>query len=197
MVSFYFAIFLILIIIVRVGLYFSKTKVIIKYLELSKDRFKLELYISIYLFNKIKILTIKFNEFGIKIGFIFISYEKILKKNNVEKFAEKTFSRVSVKKIKSLKLQFEEINFDGIIGTEDVFLSISIVTLISSFLGIVIAKNNKRKINSRVNYRYNIMTNFKNNICIKGKILFSFKTRRFGIFLKPKEHNKFKLLVGG
>ena len=207
MVSFYFAIFLILIILfVKIGLYYSKTKIIIKNIDIDNNDFKYNVWVSIYLFNKIKFLNFKFSEKGLRLYFIFLPYKKILKENKIEKITENFFKKITINKIKNLKFSLEEINFRACLGIDDVFITINLITIISTLLSYLIArkttnskfmkvktynKKNKRK------YKFLIKPCFDNKLYIDGIISLSFKTRNFSIFLNPKEHNKFKLLVGG
>ena len=207
MVSFYFAIFLILIILfVKIGLYYSKTKIIIKNIDIDNNDFKYNVWVSIYLFNKIKFLNFKFSKKKLKNNFIFLTYKKILKENKIEKITENFFKKITINKIKNLKFSLEEINFRACLGIDDVFITINLITIISTLLSYLIArkttnskfmkvktynKKNKRK------YKFLIKPCFDNKLYIDGIISLSFKTRNFSIFLNPKEHNKFKLLVGG
>ena len=219
MVSFYFVLSFVIVILIifRIGLFFSKTKITINYINISEDNIKIKAHISLYIFNKFKILTIRCSEKGIKIGFIFISYNKILKNINTEEFVKKTFKPINMKKIKYLEMILEKMHINCKIGTEDLFITVSIITIISTFLSIFLENqltqnNNKKilKIISRKKYRfknkkiemrkyqYKILPEFGKNILVfDGIISISFKTRRISIFLRPKEHTKFKILVGG
>lgn len=193
----------------RIGLFFSKTKIIINYIHLSENTFQINGKIILYIFYKFKLLTIIFNENGVKIGYIYISYNKILKNMNVEEFTKKTFKPLSINKIKHLDIVLEKLYVDCNIGTEDLFITVSLVTIISVVFSVILEKELvKKKINGfnlrnrkRLEidkYRYKIMPVFGKNILLfKGDLSMSFKTRRIGIFLSPKEHTKFKILVGG
>lgn len=195
---------LLILIIIRIGLFFSKTKISIKYINISEKNFDVDARISLYIFYKFKILTIKCNEVGIKVGPILITYEKIIKSINTEEFVKKTFKPISFYKIKNLNLFVEKMHVDCKIGTENLFITVGIVTVISAFLGIMlerelIKKENKTKTERKMEiYQYRIMPAFGENILLfNGDFAISFKTRRIGIFLSPKEHTKFKILVGG
>lgn len=219
MVSFYFVLSFILIAIIflRIGLFFSKTKLTINNINLCETNFKIDAQISLYIFYKFKILTIKCNEKGLKIGRMFISYDKIARKVNPEEFVKKTFKPISFNKIKKLNILLEKMYIECKIGTEDMFITVGIVTLISVLLSIFLGnelskKENKKDLNDitpkilRISnrkdkidrYKYRVMPEFGKNIFIfRGDLSISFKTRRIGIFLNPKEHTKFKILVGG
>lgn len=219
MVSFYFVLsFVIFILIIfRIGLFFSKTKITINYINISEGSIKIKAHISLYIFNKFKMLTIRCSEKGIKIGFIFISYNKILKNTNTEEFLKKTFKPIDMKKIKYLEMILEKMHINCKIGTEDLFITVSMVTVISTLLSIflenqltkndnkknlkIISGNNYKFKNKKIEmskYQYKILPEFGKNILIfNGNISISFKTRRISIFLSSKEHTKFKILVGG
>ena len=219
MVSFYFVLIfiLILIILLRIGLFFSKIKLTINNVKLYEKTFKIDARISLYIFYKFKILTIKCNENGLKIGSKFISYNKLVRKVNPKEFVEKTFEPISFDKIKKLNMFLEKMHIECKIGTEDMFITVSIVTLISILLSVFLENEFSKKeykklfyvttkkiskITNRRNkidkYKYKIMPEFGKNIFIfNGDLSISFKTRRIGIFLNSKEHTKFKILVGG
>ena len=152
MVSFYFVLsFVIFILIIfRIGLFFSKTKITINYINISEGSIKIKAHISLYIFNKFKMLTIRCSEKGIKIGFIFISYNKILKNTNTEEFLKKTFKPIDMKKIKYLEMILEKMHINCKIGTEDLFITVSMVTVISTLLSIFLenqlTKNDNKKI---------------------------------------------------
>lgn len=174
------------------GIYFSKIKFSIRKINISKDFFDIRLKISIYLFSKIKFFSFYFNEYGIKIFFIFIPYEKILKNVDISKDFSYVLNEINLKKIEKLNITLEKLDMKCIIGIDDIIINVAIVTVLSSAIGIYLAQKKGK-------YRYKIFPKFGNNIIIfQGYLDFSVKTRRIRIFFKPEEHTKFnKLLVGG
>ena len=193
-------IFLFLIIFIRFGVYFSKTIITLNKIVITSKVFKINYRISVYIWGKIRILNPIGNEKGIKIGFLFISYEKIIKRINVEELTKKTFKSIKIYNVKYLKLVIEKIIGECKIGSEDIFITISSITVFSIFLGNFIGKQENTSKRSKVLKRckYKIIPEFgKNVIEFIGDLSLSFKTRRLGIFLRTKEHTKFKMLVGG
>ena len=203
---------IVFLIILRIGLYFSKTKLTVNNIKVSQDFFEIDAQINVYIFYKFKLLTIKLTEKGFKIGFIFISYKRIIRKLNVEEFVQKTFKPISINKIRRLNIMLEKLYVDCIVGCEDLFVTVSVVTILSTILSIYLenkitkrenGKKTKGKeiiiINKNIKkYKYKIMPEFGKNIFkFSGDLSISFKTRRIGIFLTSKEHTKFKLFVGG
>lgn len=204
MVGFYFVLFLIVIIFfIRIGLYFSRTKIIIRKVEILNNKIEFEIFLSIYLFNKIKFLSFKFNENGLTFLFVFMPYKKVWNDLETKRFINDVFEKVSFEKLKRLELKIESFDFKADLGVEDVFITVSLVSVLSAILGFAILNEQRKKsikkryIRKGNKFKYVIKPCFEKRIYIKGNILFSFRTRKLGIFLKPKEHNKFKLLVGG
>ena len=209
MISFYFAFSFILIILLflKIGWYYSKIKVIIKNIDISNGNFKYTVWISIYLFGKIKFLNLKFSEKGLIIYFISIPYERFLKKYKIEKVAEKFFERTFINKIRNFKINLEEMDFETCLGIDDVFITINLITIISTILSLIIAnktmkvkktkivkdKNKFLKVKKTRKYRFLIKPCFDNKLYLNGVIVLSFKTRNLGIFLNTKEHNKIKI----
>lgn len=174
------------------GIYFSKIKFSISKINISKNIFEFKVKISFYLFSKIKIFSVYFNEKGVKIFFLFVSYEKILKKINIKENFNDAVNKINLKKIKKLNISLEKLDMKCIIGIDDIIANVAIVTLIASIIGFYLSRKKGK-------YRYTILPDFGKNIIIfEGSFAFSLKTRRIRIFFKPKEHTKFnKLLVGG
>lgn len=174
------------------GIYFSKIKFSISKINISKNIFEFRVKISFYLFSKIKIFSIYFNEKGIKVFFIFIPYKKILRKINMKEKITYAFDKIDLRKIKKLNISLEKLDMKCIIGIDDIIINVAIVTLIASIIGFYLSRKKGK-------YRYTILPDFGKNIIIfEGSFAFSLKTRRIRIFFKPKEHTKFnKLLVGG
>ena len=207
-------IFLLLVILIRIGLYFSKTMITINKINISENNdFEIDFKIVLYIFYKLKFITVRGDRSGLKIGMFYVSYNKIFKNMNVKKITKNTFFY----RIKKLDLILDKMQGNLIIGTEELFLTVNIVAILSIVLGIIVGKtliklrntrfklkrNKRGEIKNKTNlsirkYRYKIIPEFgKNIVKFEGNLSISFKTRRFGIFLRPKEHTKFKILVGG
>ena len=133
--------------------------IVIKDLKLNKDN---NIFFQVYLFNKIKYLSIKINSKK-------ISNSKRIKelKNKKSKFNLKVLKTIS-----KVKLKIESLNLDAIIGYEDASILPNIIALLNILLSIIIPKfaNNRENIKYSVKPIYN-----KNTLQIHFDCIFSIK----------------------
>ena len=135
--------------------------------EKSKIAKEFKIFIELYLFGKIKIAKIRINK-------------KILKKLNVEndlrdlKKDVQLIKKVNIFEIfKLLKIKLERLNLKAEIGTEDVMITVFLVTFISTALGIICrnAEQNKVEFNIMPLYQFGNAINFRLNCIINVKIV--------------------------
>lgn len=149
-----------------------------------------EVYLELYIFGKIKILKIKINKRLIK---------KLNSKNNkqnIEKSA-KLLKKVNILEIiKLLKIKTEKFNLNANIGTEEVTLTVLIITIISSILGNLFRTADNKNINYRIMpmYQYGNIINLRLNCIISVKMIhiiyIIYILFKKGMIKKEKQFNK-------
>ena len=136
----------------------------IKKKEIDKD---FDIYLELYLFGKIKAAKIKITD-------------KILKKMHVKENVEdiekdvKTIKKVkSLEIIKMLKIKIEELNLNAEIGTEEILLTVFIVTILSSIIGIAFRNCKHENVKYRIMplYQFGNTINFNLNCIINVKMV--------------------------
>lgn len=172
----FFCIFFILI-----GTIFSKIKICIEKIEVNINNIDFKIKIGIFLFGFLKIFSIKCNKKGIKILGKFYSYKKLFK-HDLNEIIRKLLKNIKIKKTKKISFKIDFSKFTLRVGTEDMFITVFIVTVLSSiiseFLKRKIQKINKNNINYKVIPEFNKLMFFyegKTDISIKTLNLFNFK----------------------
>ena len=124
-------------------------------------------YIELYVFGKIKVMKIKVTD-------------RMLKKLHVQENMKDIKKDVEVAKkvklpeiIKALKIKFDKINFEAQIGTEELFLTVFLVAIISSLFGIVLKNCEYKNINYKIMplYQFGNTINFRLNCIINVKMV--------------------------
>lgn len=133
----------------------------------SKIAKEFKIFIELHLFGKIKIAKIRINK-------------KILKKLNVEndfkdlKKDAQLIKKVNILEIlKLLKIKLEKLNLKAEIGTEDVMITVFLVTFISTVVGIICrnVEQNKVEFNIMPLYQFGNAINFRLNCIINVKVV--------------------------
>lgn len=198
---FYFIIFLVIIIIqiIILGIIFSNLELDIDECDLSYNIEipnklkikKLKVNIRLYLFKKINVLKIKIYKnycviFGIKFHF------NVLKKlKNDDEFA----TWFILKNIWKLTPEIKRINFEIILGTENILITTFLVPTFSTFLFSIISKNMKLESNnssketevekqSKCNLKIIPRYINTNNLSLKGSLQINFNTMKVMFFIK-------------
>ncbi len=183
---------LLFLLILFLGIIFSKISINIKNIRISDKKVDFQIKIKLYLFYFIKIISIKCNNLGIIIFGKTIPYKKFIKDVKFENIIKKDFRDLTLKKIKTMDLKIDNVNFTLKIGVKDVFITSFLVVFLSTYISTLLMKETKR-----INYRkihYNILPEFnKYELVLEGNTTVSMKTRNLGIFFNTNEHNKKKL----
>lgn len=163
-----FSIFLVLIIlfVVIFILVFTSLRIEIKNLYISnentiKTKYDYEIYLKLYLFNKLRYFQIKIDKKKLEK----IDITKRIQEINIEK-ANKELKNIKIS-AKNLKLEIEKLNLDLKIGTESLFITTGLVLLTSVGLSYIFS-NMIRKVNPE-KHKYKIEPSYisKNVIDLK------------------------------
>lgn len=155
------------------GFIFSKIKISIEKIKIDIKSFIFKVKVSFLWFGIIKIFNIELNQNGIKIFNKHIKYKKLINEEKLEKI--KRDFKFDIKNIEKLNPKVELIRFNLKLGTEDIFITTFLVTIISVFITELFRRKLKM-INLKKAY-YKILPEFnKNEIFYEGKTLVSIKT---------------------
>ena len=156
------------------GIVFSKIKINIEKLELNINKLKFNIKIGVFWFGFIKIFGIKFNENFIKIFGKKFSYEKLFKKSLLEIF-KSNFNKKEIKMAEKLNFEVDKANFTLKIGTENMFITVFLVTFLSSAIAELLRRKMEKTNLKKINYK--ILPEFnKNQIFYEGNTSISIKT---------------------
>lgn len=165
------------------GIIFSKIKISIEKIELNMSKITFRVKVGFYLFGLIKIFTIECNEIGIKIFGKNIPYKKFLKVN-IDKYILEHLKKKDVIELEEMNVKIDSANFTLKLGTEDLFVTVFLVTLIASIIPQFVRKQlNHKKIHYKILPEFN-----KNEIYYEGQVAISLKT--ICIISTLKENNK-------
>lgn len=167
-----------------IGILFSKVKINIIHLEvesqMKKTNKKYAINLGLYIYGKIKIFGITFEENGIKFLWKRIKYSKFknakiceyLKKVNIKE-VEKDFK---LKELKGLKPELEKLDLNLDLGFESVLLTSFMIFAISTLLSLVV-KDSVKKYNP-TKYRYKIIPHYRsqNTISLKLNCIIAIKS---------------------
>jgi len=172
-------VFLILIITIVFGVYFSKIKINIRSVEMESEfknaKLKFDIKLGLFLFGKIKVLNFNLYEDGIRFLNGKISYKefkdriyKIFRIESKNRDIKNDFEKY-IKTFKKINPKLEELDLKINIRFEDVFLTSFSIVAISTILSFF-AKGNK--------YMYRVLSycERKRNVDLKGKCVISIKT---------------------
>ncbi len=178
----FFILFLILFI--SLGIVFSKLKIVVNSLEFEmngkvKAKNNYQIRVGLYLYRKLKIIGITFEEDKIKFLNFSITYKNLKQtkffQNMIRKDAIELDKQVLKDNIKLLSMRFEKVNLNVRLGTESTlitsFLTFAISTAISFILQKGITKYNPNK------HKFIITPLYENrdNIAVYLDLIASFK----------------------
>ena len=178
----FFILFLILFI--SLGIVFSKLKIVVNSLEFEmngkvKAKNNYQIRVGLYLYGKLKIIGITFEEDKIKFLNFSITYKNLKQtkffQNMIRKDAIELDKQVLKDNIKLLSMRFEKVNLNVRLGTESTlitsFLTFAISTAISFILQKGITKYNPNK------HKFIITPLYENrdNIAVYVDLIASFK----------------------
>ena len=178
----FFILFLILFI--SLGIVFSKLKIVVNSLEFEmngkvKAKNNYQIRVGLYLYGKLKIIGITFEEDKIKFLNFSITYKNLKQtkffQNMIRKDAIELDKQVLKDNIKLLSMRFEKVNLNVRLGTESTlitsFLTFAISTAISFILQKGITKYNPNK------HKFIITPLYENrdNIAVYLDLIASFK----------------------
>jgi len=125
---------------------------------------KFLVYLEFYLFGKIKIAKMQLKRTMLK---------KLNLKNDVKKDLKSLNNVNVIELIKKLKIKYEKIDFNVQIGTEDIFLTVFLVTFISAVFGILLKVSKPKEVEYIVMplYQFGNVVNFKLNCIINVKMV--------------------------
>ena len=125
----------------------------------NKIKFEYSAFLELFFINKIKILSIKIDEKKLKR----LNIKQKIKNMNLKR---DMFSKKEIKKILDiLNINLSEVNINLKIGTQNAIFTSAIVTIISTILGIVLAKLIKKY--DRSKHKYEIIPIYQNENQIK------------------------------
>lgn len=158
------------------GIIFSKIKVNIEKIKLDTKGFDFKIKLDFLWFGILKILKLEFNEVGIKFLKKQIKYNRLISESKLEKIKKDfKFDIKKIEGIEKLKPKIELIKFNLKVGTEDIFITTFLVTVVS----VLITEFFRRKI-KKLDFEktyYRVLPEFnKNVIYYEGKILIGIKT---------------------
>ena len=137
---------------------------IVKFKKIKKD---FEIYLELCLFGKIKYAKIKIDKKKIQKLKIKNSFKDIKKDAEILK-------NIKIGEIvKKLKVDIEKLNLSLELGTEEITLTVFLVTIISTLLGIALHNQNKENIDFNIVplYQFGNSVNLKLNCIIDVKIV--------------------------
>lgn len=163
-----------LIFILILGFVFSKIKVNIQKIKIDMNSFNFKVKLGFLWFGIIKIFSIEFNEIGIKFFNKQIKYKKIIDKSQMKKIKDDLY-KFDIKAIEKLNPKIELMKFNLKVGTEDIFITSFLVTIVSVIITELLRRKMK-KINLKKTY-YKVLPEYnKNEIYYEGQTLVDIKT---------------------
>ena len=178
------------ILIIFLGLIFSKIKISVEKIELNINNADFRIRIGFFLFGFLKIFGIKCDKNGIIFLGKFFSYKKIFNLDFKE-IKKKNLKKKDIKIADELNIKIDFARFTLKIGAENIFITVFLVTLISSLIPEFLKKK-VRKVNNK-NINYKILPEFnKLEFYYEGKIIFSIKTINLKNVVFNTRNNKIK-----
>lgn len=176
LVLLFFCVILLFILFIIILLLFSTIKlnvknITIKNFENGTKKKNLEkefcMYVELYLFGKIKFIKVKLTK-------SLLSRLKLQENmKNIKKDVE-IIKKINVlEMVKALKIKIDKLNLEANIGTEDITLTVFIVTILSSLLGIIFRNCNYENIDYKIIslYQFGNTINFRLNCIISVKMV--------------------------
>lgn len=131
----------------------------------SKLEYDFEIYFELYVLNKLKILSIKIDKEKVKK----FDIKNKIKNINFNKMKNEIPSKEESKKIlEKLNIELSKIDLRVDIGTENVIITSAIIVIISTLLGIILAKTIKKY--ERDKHKYLIYPIYQNKNLIKVQL---------------------------
>ena len=127
----------------------------------NKTNYDFNTKLQLYFLNKIRILNINITEKTLKN----IRIKEKIKQINMKQIEAKVINKEIIKNVKNLKINLSKLNLEMKIGTEDVILTSALVAIISSILGLIIARIINQYKESK--YKYTIQPEYKGENLIK------------------------------
>lgn len=167
------------------GIIFSEIKIDIKKIELNISKANFDIKIGIYLFGFLKVFGIRCDKNGIKFLGKNFSYKKLFKLSFKE-IILKNLKKKDIKIAEELKFKINLAKFTIRVGVKDMFVTVFLVTLISSLIAIFIKDKIQKANINKINYK--ILPEFnKLEFYYEGNINISIKTINIkNIILKKK-----------
>lgn len=162
------------IVFIFVGLFSSKMKIRIEKIELNINNVNFKFRIGIFLFSFLRILELKCDKNGVKIFGRNFSYKRIFN-IDLKELVVKILKNRDKNKQNKLNFKIDLAKFTLKVGTEDMFITVFLVTLLSG-LFTEFLKNKMKKINNR-KIAYKVLPEFnRTEFFYEGKMDISIKT---------------------
>lgn len=159
--------FFLLIILLILGLIFSKIKINVKklYFNLPRKQFQKNEYwidVGVYLFGKVKIFGIEFQDNLVKIMGLKIT-DKTIKNSrfykNIAKPEIKEFDKkILIENVKKIYVKFEKLNLDLSLGTDSTLVTSFLIFAVSTVISLIVKKGvtkyNPRKHKFKITPKY-------------------------------------------
>lgn len=161
--------FLFSIILLIIGILFSKFKINLINLEVNtknKKRFKYKLNLEIYLFYFIKIIIFSCNEENIKFFSKKINYKKIIERLRIDNILNKQIENYF--ELKNITVNLEKINLNCKVGTGSAIITGYIVTLLSIIVSFFINRT-AMKINSEL-HQFKVLPIYRDDLIFELKL---------------------------
>lgn len=179
----FFVVFLIFIIL---GIYFSKLKIIVKKIEFEmnekvKSKEDYEIKIGVYLFGIIKIFGLVLEEDGLRLLGIKVPYKKLKRtkiyNEMIKKDAIEFDKKILKDKIKTLDMKFEKLNLNMKFGTDSTLITSFLTFIVSTLVSFVIQKSVTKYRPNKHKFIITPMYENRNSINIFLELIASFKLR--------------------
>ena len=181
------------IIFIFLGFIFSKIKISVEKIELNINNTDFRIRIGIFLFGFLKVFGLKCDKNGITVLGKFFSYKKIF---NLE-FKEiiiKNLKKKELKMANKLNIKIDFARFTLRIGAENMFITVFLVTLISSLIPELLKKKIRKIDNKNIDYK--ILPEFnKIEIYYEGRTSLSIKTIDLKNVIFNTKNNKTKTTI--
>lgn len=132
------------------------------YNPINKLEYDYIAYFELYFLNKIKIFSVKIDKDKIKR----LDLKQKVQNMDLKNIQKDLLTKQEIKEIiKKLKIEISELNLQLEIGTEDVIVTSGIIAVLSSLIGIILARVIKQY--DKTKYKYEIHPVYQNKNLIK------------------------------
>lgn len=160
------------------GIIFSKIKIRIEKFELNINNANFNIKVGIVLFGFLKVFGAKLDKNGVKILWKKFTYEKIFKKS-LKELLKSNLKKKDIEIAEKINFNIDTAKFTLRVGTEDMFITVFLVTFLSGIVAEILKKKIQNASNKNINYRVLPAFN-KNEVYYEGKTDISIKTRKLG-----------------